>query len=52
MGHMIWPIQIPYGLGFTKRRELTPGKRTSARVNFGTRTSAPISKNFINFGAN
>ena len=27
-----------------------PGKRTSARVNFGTRTSAPISKNFINFG--
>ena len=27
-----------------------PGNRTSARVNFGTRTSAKISKNFINFG--
>ena len=29
-----------------------PGNRTSARVNFGTRTSAQISKNFINFGTN
>ena len=34
---------------FTKKN---PGNRTSARVNFGTRTSAQISKIFINFGTN
>ena len=28
------------------------GNRTSARVNFGTRTSTQILKNFINFGTN
>ena len=28
------------------------GNRTSARVNFGTRTSAQILKKFINFGTN
>ena len=31
---------------------LCSGNRTSARVNFGTRTSAQIWKNFINFGTN
>jgi len=29
---------------------LSSGNRTSARVNFGTRTSTQISKHFINFG--
>ena len=37
-------------LKYHKKLLEKPGKRISARVNFGTRTSAQISKNFITFG--
>jgi len=37
-------IKVPTGI------KVFSGKQTSARVNFGTRTSAQISKIFINFG--
>ena len=44
-GNLVW-----FETFITDLLLLMAGNRTSARVNFGTRTSAQISKNFINFG--
>ena len=53
------PSMKKLGLGSIDRRNLSvmvshpkPGKRTSTRLNFGTRTSAQILKIFINFDTN
>ena len=42
-----WKVRNEIG-----KNKVGTGKRTLARVNFGTRTSAPISQIFINFGTN
>ena len=49
-----WPLGSFSFIFYFNQRELInklqTGSRTSARVNFGTRTSAQISKNLIDFG--